>query len=154
MSKLALTVAVTVILIGAGGCGGDQAGTGGSSVPTAAGPDSVPGLSLIPVTQRTSAGTDVEVRLQNDSALQATYGACPTLERRSGDSFVPASTEPMACIEIAYVTAPGETGGALGITVPSSLDAGEYRITHQITLPDGPDQVRQVVVHARLDVTA
>lgn len=142
------TALLACVAILAAGCGGDEGEPGHGEPYTP--PATSAGLVLVPATQTTTPGSDVEVRLENRSGSRATYGACPVLERRSGDRFVPAISGPVACIEIAYVTPDGRTGAPLGVTVPDSAPPGEYRIRHEITL--GTSEVEQVTVSASLTV--
>lgn len=129
----ALTVAVAAVALAA--CGGAESpGDGGAPEPP---PGPVAGLTLVPVSDEAEPGGTLTYRLRNESERRATYGACPALERLADGRFVPALGGPVACIEIAYVTAPGETGGELGVSVPPDAPPGTYRVSHEITLGGG-----------------
>lgn len=161
---------VVLVLLFAGGCGGteDESSGGGQSPDAPVGSDPVapdPGVGppdLGPVDEPTLAIPADEVApggrvtayvIAADRRL--TYGACPTVEvlDPSGE-WQPAITEPMACIEIAYVTQPGRTGGALTAGVPPDAEPGEYRLRHQVTVQGEGPGVETATLTAPFTVTA
>ncbi len=151
-------VFIVSALLGLAGCGDDPAPPIAGSPPN---PGSAPGGGVEPIKpppkpsspphqlapgdpedykvdfevldQPIAPGDTLHAKITNSGDSTLTYGVCPQIQTEDGQPLI---AEPTACIEIAAITGPGESG-SVDATVPEDAAPGTYLLVHQVNAEDG-----------------
>jgi len=86
------------------------------------------GLTVVVDPSQAKAGSTLKANVRNDSDQEFTYGAGYEIDRAIAGGWEAVELPQRPVPQIAYVAPPGDSGGAIDVMLPASLEPGLYRV--------------------------